>query len=64
MHLIKQNYRILKRYDLSIIAYNSGLRHLFKAKRKLCSSYDLFLCDGSILPMTTKALGKEFFKKG
>tara|TARA_E500000178_G_C16856367_1_gene677557 strand:- start:84 stop:971 length:888 start_codon:yes stop_codon:yes gene_type:complete len=35
----------------------------YKAKRKLCSSYDLFLCDGSILPMMTKALGKEFFKK-
>ena len=35
----------------------------YKAKRKLCSSYDLFLCDAAILPMMTKALGKEFFKK-
>ena len=35
----------------------------FKAKIKLCRSYDFFLCDDSILPMMTKALGKEFFKK-
>jgi ribosome biogenesis protein UTP30 len=35
----------------------------YKDKRKLCDSYDLFLTDDSILPMMTKALGKEFFKK-
>jgi|SaaInlStandDraft_5_1057022.scaffolds.fasta_scaffold51473_2 ribosome biogenesis protein UTP30 len=35
----------------------------FQDKKKLCSSYDLFLTDDSILPMMTKALGKEFFKK-
>jgi len=44
MQLIRQNYRILKRYDLSVIAYNSGLKHLFKAKRKLKKN-DLMLKD-------------------
>ena len=31
-------------------------------KRELCGSYDLFLADDRILPMLTKALGREFFK--
>eukprot|EP00939_MAST-03C_sp_MAST-3C-sp1_P001436 g1436.t1 len=35
----------------------------FEAKRKLCSSYDMFLCQDSILPMMPKAIGKKFFVK-
>ncbi|XP_042487677.1 putative ribosome biogenesis protein C8F11.04 [Macadamia integrifolia] len=35
----------------------------FKAKRKLCSSYDLFFADKRIIPLLPKLLGKEFFKK-
>ncbi len=34
-HLLKQNYQILKRWDLAITAYNSGPTHLIKARRKL-----------------------------
>jgi membrane-bound lytic murein transglycosylase D len=30
-HLLKQNYRILSRWDLSVTAYNSGTKHLLKA---------------------------------
>ncbi|MBT3981993.1 MAG: transglycosylase SLT domain-containing protein [Bacteriovoracaceae bacterium] len=35
MHLLKQNHRILKSWDLAITAYNSGTKHLLRAKRKL-----------------------------
>ncbi|XP_042479625.1 putative ribosome biogenesis protein C8F11.04 [Macadamia integrifolia] len=35
----------------------------FEAKRKLCSSYDLFFADKRIIPLLPKLLGKEFFKK-
>jgi len=38
MHLSKENYRILKRWDLAITAYNSGAGHLIKARRKLKKS--------------------------
>ena len=33
-HLLRQNYKILKRWDLAVPAYNSGTKHLIKAKRK------------------------------
>lgn len=32
----------------------------YEARRKLCSEYDLFICDERIAPMTTKLLGKKF----
>lgn len=35
LHLLKQNKTILKRWDLAIPAYNSGTKHLLKARRKL-----------------------------
>ncbi|KAL5704362.1 hypothetical protein ACHQM5_022802 [Ranunculus cassubicifolius] len=35
----------------------------FEAKRKLCSSYDLFFADKRIIPLLPKCLGKEFFRK-
>lgn len=34
-----------------------------EAKRKLCSSYDLFVADDRILPSLPKLIGKSFFKK-
>ncbi len=34
-HLLKQNYRILGRWDLSVTAYNSGTKHLLVAEKKL-----------------------------
>lgn len=34
LHLLKENKQILKRWDLAITAYNSGTKHLIKAKRK------------------------------
>lgn len=34
-HLLKQNYRILDSWDLSITAYNSGTKHLLKAIKTL-----------------------------
>jgi membrane-bound lytic murein transglycosylase D len=34
-HLLHQNKKILKRWDLAIPAYNSGTKHLVKARRKL-----------------------------
>ena len=33
-HLLAQNYKILKRWDLAITAYNSGFKHLLRARRK------------------------------
>lgn len=34
-HLLHQNKKILKRWDLAIPAYNSGTKHLIRARRKL-----------------------------
>lgn len=34
-HLLKQNYRILERWDLSVTAYNSGTKHMVKAEKVL-----------------------------
>lgn len=34
-HLLKQNYRILGRWDLSVTAYNSGTKHLLRAQNIL-----------------------------
>jgi membrane-bound lytic murein transglycosylase D len=34
LHLLKQNKMILKRWDLAIPAYNSGTKHLVKARKK------------------------------
>ncbi|HLW56517.1 MAG TPA: transglycosylase SLT domain-containing protein [Bacteriovoracaceae bacterium] len=31
--LLKENYQILKRWDLAITAYNSGIKHIIKEKR-------------------------------
>lgn len=33
-HLLKQNKQILKRWDLAVTAYNSGTKHIIRAKRK------------------------------
>ena len=33
-HLLKQNKKILKRWDLAVPAYNSGTKHLVNARRK------------------------------
>ncbi|KAF9617871.1 hypothetical protein IFM89_039090 [Coptis chinensis] len=35
----------------------------FEAKRKLCTSYDMFFADKRIIPLLPRQLGKEFFKK-
>jgi membrane-bound lytic murein transglycosylase D len=35
LHLLKQNKQVLQHWDLAIPAYNSGTRHLLKAKRRL-----------------------------
>lgn len=35
MFLLKQNFSILKRWDLAVPAYNSGTKHLIKAKKML-----------------------------
>ncbi len=34
-HLLHQNKKILKRWDLAIPAYNSGTKHIIRARRKL-----------------------------
>ncbi len=34
-HLLKQNKKILKRWDLAITAYNAGPKHLIRGSRKL-----------------------------
>lgn len=34
-HLLKQNFQILKDWSLAIAAYNSGTKHLLRARRKL-----------------------------
>ena len=34
-HLLRENKQILKRWDLAVTAYNSGTKHLLKARKKL-----------------------------
>ena len=34
LHLLAQNFQILKRWDLAVTAYHSGTKHLIRAKRK------------------------------
>ncbi|MFZ4712890.1 MAG: transglycosylase SLT domain-containing protein [Bacteriovoracaceae bacterium] len=34
-HLLKENYRILDRWDMAVTAYNSGTKHLLKATKTL-----------------------------
>lgn len=36
--LMSENHRIMKTWDLTVTAYNSGTKHLLKTKRKLASS--------------------------
>lgn len=43
MHLLKQNKMILKRWDLAVPAYNSGTKHLVRAKRQFKNIKDLSL---------------------
>lgn len=38
LHLLKQNLKILGRWDLAIAAYNSGTKHLLKGKRQLVAN--------------------------
>lgn len=42
-HLLKQNKQILKRWDLAVTAYNSGTKHLIKAKRQFNKKTNLSL---------------------
>lgn len=35
LHLLKQNLQVLKRWDLAVPAYNSGTKHLLRAKRRM-----------------------------
>ncbi len=42
-HLIKENKKILGRWDLAIPAYNSGTKHLLRAKRKYKNKDDFSL---------------------
>ncbi len=35
LHLLKENYKILGRWDLAVTAYNSGTKHIIRARRKL-----------------------------
>lgn len=38
LHLLAQNYKILDRWDLAVPAYNSGTRHILRARRQLKKS--------------------------
>lgn len=38
LHLLKQNLKILKRWDLAVTAYNSGTKHILISKRRLKKS--------------------------
>jgi membrane-bound lytic murein transglycosylase D len=44
LHLIKDNFKILKRWDLTVAAYNSGPKHFLIARRMINKS-DLSLAD-------------------
>jgi len=58
--LVEQGVKVAKVIGLTKLRKNYGT---FEAKRKLGSSYDLFLADDRILPSLSKALGSTFFKR-
>ena len=35
LHILAQNFKTLKRWDLAVTAYNSGTKHILKAQRRL-----------------------------
>ncbi|MBL7665395.1 MAG: transglycosylase SLT domain-containing protein [Bacteriovoracaceae bacterium] len=39
-HLLKEDFQRLKRWDLTVTAYNSGAKHLFEAKKQLGDKYE------------------------
>lgn len=43
LHLLKQNKMILKRWDLAVPAYNSGTKHLVRARKKFRKKKDFSL---------------------
>jgi membrane-bound lytic murein transglycosylase D len=44
-NLLKDNHRIMKKWDLTVTSYNSGTKHLLKSRRKLASIPDIDLED-------------------
>lgn len=44
-NLLKENHRIMKKWDLTVTSYNSGTKHLLKSRRKLASIPNLGLED-------------------
>lgn len=44
-NLLKENFRIMKKWDLTVTSYNSGTKHLLKSRRKLASIQDIDLED-------------------
>lgn len=44
-HLLQENHRIMKRWDLTVTSYNSGTRYLLKTKRELASIPNVSLED-------------------
>jgi membrane-bound lytic murein transglycosylase D len=43
--LLQENYRIMKKWDLTVTSYNSGTKYLLKTKRELSSQPDIDLED-------------------
>ncbi len=44
-NLLKDNHRIMKKWDLTVTSYNSGTKHLLKSRRELASLPDVDLED-------------------
>lgn len=44
-HLLSENHRIMKKWDLTVTSYNSGTKHLVKSRRELASLEDVDLED-------------------
>lgn len=62
-HLLQENHRIMKKWDLTVTSYNSGTKHLLKSRRELASSSSVDLED-IIRHSSTSSFGfasKNFF---
>lgn len=63
-HLLEENHRIMKKWDLTVTSYNSGTKHLLKSRREL-ASLDVDLED-IILHSSSNAFGfasKNFYSE-
>jgi membrane-bound lytic murein transglycosylase D len=64
--LMKQNFQIMRSWDLAVTAYNSGTKHLLKTKRELSSKFSSVNLEHIVLHSDSEHFGfasKNFYSE-